>query len=226
MKILHIVTLIDQERTYGGPVSVAVNLAEEQVRQGHQVTILSLAPTSSDKKKMYSNNGVDFVAFRASHLLFLNSFSSMFSFASVKWLFGTAKIYDVAHLHFSRDLFQVTSARIVNALKVPLFLQTHGMITNAEAKVKKIQRLYDAIFVKPAFQQAKQVLALQKVELAQLKSNFGISNVRLLANGVQMAATFPSDKAGSNLVAFVSRLHPRKNPLLMKRKKMKYRKKI
>ena len=214
MKILHVVTFIDQDRSYGGPVTVAMNLAEEQVRQGHQVTIFSLAPTSSDRKAGFSSNGVDFVLFRARHLPFLGAFSSMVSIPSFYWLLSHAKSFDVAHLHFSRDLFQGLSARVLGFLKLPVFLQTHGMITNSETKEKRIQNFYDTTFVKPVLQQARQVFALQKVELTEIKAKFGIAHVRLLPNGVQMASHEPSKTTESTLVAFVSRLHPRKNPIL------------
>jgi glycosyltransferase involved in cell wall biosynthesis len=209
MKILHIVTFYNDSRSYGGPLTVAINLANEQSIQGHQVSILSLGENS----EAFINEKVTFHIFKSRKIFGMFRFSSMHNLSSFYWLFRNANQYDVFHLHFSRDIFQVMSASILRYAKASYFLQTHNMLTNSEARRKPLQGIFDHVLLNKNISYAKKVLALHEVEKSALEEAFPAANTAILANGVRYPELSMNSFASKDVV-FISRLHPQKNPML------------
>lgn len=209
MRILHVVTFYNESRSYGGPLTVALNLAREQESQGHRVSFLALG----DETKSYSKEGVNFYIFKFRKIAGLFRFSSMHSFRSCIWLLKNANKFEIIHMHFSRDIFQVVAALILRARRVAFFLQTHNMLTNPEANRKPLQSVFDALFVKKSVSSSKMVFALHDFEKNALAVVFPKAIISILANGVHFPDLPLNAIQGSDIV-FISRLHPQKNPML------------
>ena len=210
MKILHIVTYIDKNRSYGGPLTVALNLAEEQVLQGHEVTLLGLSDGTLPSNHMFEGE-IKLILFNCKGPGKRRRFSNLWSLKGLVWLWNNASKFDVAHFHFSRDIWQSLACTVVLSRKAAILLQSHGMLTNLVARQKYYQNLYDLLFTKPIIRRADRVIALHFEEMSELKSRFGCTRLEIVANGVPFDAAWrPSPKR--NLVAFISRLHPQKRP--------------
>ena len=209
MKILHVVTFFDSSRSYGGPLSVALNLAKEQINQGHSVSLTALSESTFEMVE----DGVKIHAFQATKLLGGLRFSSMFSVSGINWLRLNLVKYDAIHFHFSRDIFQVASALVASWKFRDVFLQTHGMLTNSETSKRLGERIYDCVLVKPILKRANQVLALHQIEKKALLELCPTSKVVILPNGIHFGK-FEATQPERIRVAFISRLHSQKNPLL------------
>jgi len=140
-------------------------------------------------------------------------FSGFCSVAMLKELRRSATDYDVAHVHFARDLVALTATRALRKASVPYLLQTHGMVTPDR---RLTARVVDHAATRGAMRRAAQVLSLntdEDVQLEGLGLDLPVSRCR---NGIAMndlavplTADEPAQSRGMN-VLFLGRLHPRK----------------
>jgi glycosyltransferase involved in cell wall biosynthesis len=209
LKILHVVTFLDGQRSYGGPLTVALNLAKEQINQGHSVVLIAL----SDRTDKRLDGKLEIRTFKAMKILGTLRFSSMISFSALRWLKMNSTNFDAVHLHFSRDIFQVWASWVAVQNKTNVFLQTHGMITNTVASKKPIQDIYDLLFVKPILRRVNGVLALNESERNSLLDLCPGMCAYIVPNGIRFNSFEPGQPEKVQ-VAFISRLHSQKNPLL------------
>lgn len=213
MKILHIVTFVDANRSYGGPLSVALGLAEEQARQNHEVTVVGLT-NKELRKSVIAGSGPIEKLFIVNRFVPGQKFSKLFSSKAAFWVWKNQKNFDVIHMHFSRDIFQTIIGLGLSAKQIDITLQPHGMLTNVVAKEKVVQCVYDWLLTNRVLKKANLVLALQDIEKAALMKGFNPKRVEVLPNGVAFNRTTQSQPRDRKLVVFVSRLHAQKNPML------------
>ena len=212
MRIAHVVTYLDKKRSYGGPVSVAIGLAQEQVNQGDEVDLISLSNSSALESMI--PNGVLGHFFVVKNKTARTKFSRLISMSALYWLLKNRNTFDIFHLHFSRDLFQVLAGLIVTSGKAKVVLQPHGMITNATRHAKAYQAIYDRLLTNRVIAKADMVIALQEIEKSALWSNFGCQSIEILPNGINFDDIRQNQIRDKKLVVFVSRLHSQKNPIL------------
>ena len=208
MRILHVVTFFDEARSYGGPLSVALNIAKEQLNQGHEVTLVAL----SGKRSSHRENGLVLELFEARSISKKFRFSTLFSSASIEWMIKNASNFDIVHQHFARDLIQIAFANVALLRKKRVLLQTHGMLTNVEVKPRKIQKIFDILLVHPVMRRVFRVLALHATEQKALQNLFQKSTIRIVPNGVSFGE-LETNRGNCSQVSFISRLHTQKNPL-------------
>lgn len=213
MRIVHVLTFLDSKRSYGGPATVALTLAEEQAKQGHEPYLFSLSDEDPVQISGFPENVTKRI-FRIRKGNGRRKFSAFLSLKSFYWLYKNRNDFDVFHLHFSRDLFQVIAALVITSTSAKIILQPHGMITNAVSKRKPYQAIYDFLFIKPALRRANCVTALQEEEKNALIKAFGCANIAILTNGIKFEEFQDNVPRDHNLVVFVSRLHPQKDPLI------------
>jgi glycosyltransferase involved in cell wall biosynthesis len=211
MKIAHVLTFLDSKRSYGGPVSVALGIAEEQKLQGHQITLVAL---SDELDLSFLPSGLSAEIFQVRKRKYQKKFSSLINLGALYWVLVNRNKFDIIHLHFSRDLFQVIVGLIATRGKAKVILQPHGMITNEVAKKKIYQKIYDGIFTNRVVAAATGVVALQKIEERALVKNFNCLNVSIIPNGIRFGNGSLEIRKGKSLVIFLTRLHPQKNPQL------------
>ena len=84
MRILHVVTLVDDASSYGGPLTVAVNQCRELRRRGHDARIL--AGWSGRGTPPDELEGVPAQLFPVRSVVPGMRFSGLFSPALVAWL--------------------------------------------------------------------------------------------------------------------------------------------
>jgi glycosyltransferase involved in cell wall biosynthesis len=202
---------LDAKRSYGGPVSVALGVAEEQIRNGHSVSIVALSP---DTAFPYLPSGLEQRIFNVKRNKSAQKFSGLISIKALVWLWVNRNEFEIFHLHFSRDLFQVLAGNILRGSKASIIIQPHGMITNQVSAKKPYQGLYDFVLTNPAVSRASRVLALQEIEARLLKANFDCQNISIVPNGINFRDTPDESLRSQELVIFISRLHPQKNPHL------------
>ncbi len=121
--------------------------------------------------------------------------------------------FDVVHIHLARDLVTLPMSLAAQSVKVPYFVQTHGMIDRSD---RLLAKLIDPL-TRSTLANASAVFALTAEELEALNEVLPqpLRNATILVNGVDLEAG-PTSRASSRAidVLFCSRLHHRKRPTL------------
>lgn len=205
MRILHIVTLVDDRSSYGGPLTVAVNQCIELRRRGHDARIVAgwrgqgAPPTDLE--------GVPAHLFPVRNAIPRTRFSGLVSPAMVGWLMRNARDFDVAHLHLARDLVPLLAAVLLRRSRVPYTTQTHGMI----APDSRLQaKVLDRLLTLKVLRKATTRFVLTTHEMRSLRSLLDDRSMTVqLPNGIAVVEPAPFT-AGRPDVLFLARLHPRK----------------
>lgn len=208
MRVLHVVTLVDDESSYGGPLTVAVNQCTELRRRGHDARIL--AGWSGMGRPPQNLEGVPAHLFPVRNVMPGMRFSGLFSVGMAGWLRRHAASFDVAHLHLARDLVPLVTALTLRRSGVPYVTQTHGMITpDPRPQARVLDRLLTLRTLRGA--RARFVLTgRERTALAQL---LGLEHgTELLPNGVAIAQPRSAERVPLD-VLFLARVHPRKRVL-------------
>ncbi len=203
--------MVDPHGSLGGPLRVSCNQLAELKKQGHDVLLVAAAEGYADEMPS-EYCGVPVELFPARRLM-RESFAGVTSPQLLLWLAKHGRIFDVAHIHMARDLVTLPAARLLQILRVPTVLQTHGMI---DPSSQPLAKPVDALGTRPAFRAAKKVLALTKAEAADLCAvdpRLASHCVTVVRNGVPMADVAARPEKPSPDVLFLARLQERKRPL-------------
>jgi len=205
VRILHVVTLVDDSSSYGGPLTVAVNQCRELRRRGHDARIL--AGWSGRATPPDELEGVPAHLFPVRGVVPGMRFSGLFSPALVAWLRRNARTCDVGHLHFARDLVPLSAGAVLRRAGVPFLTQTHGMVVpDARPHIRALDRALTLRLLRDAAVR----FVLTDAEEAALDTLLGTPGMtQRLPNGVELpdVASVPQKPLD---VLFMARLHPRK----------------
>ena len=215
MRILHVVTLASPDGAFGGPLRVAVNQAEALRTAGQEVLVIAGARGFDVEPTMLG--GASAKLFPAVSILPGSRFAGMFSSKLIRWLVKHAEEFDVAHIHYARDLIVMPAARILRKRGVPCVLQPHGMIAPSN---HPLAGTTDRLFIRSELSNSAAVLALNLDEERLLREVArGPINVQLLPNGVPEPKDYHPALDGSRApeFVFIGRLHPVKRPDMLVR---------
>lgn len=207
MRILHVVTLVDERNSYGGPLTVAINHCQELRRRGHDAVIAAGWRGQGDVPTEIE--GVPAHLFPVTPVLPGMRFAGLYSFGLARWIRSDRRAVDVAHVHLARDLVPLSAARAFYRAGVPYVTQTHGMVVPDE---RLAARLLDRFVTAPVLRRAACRLVLTTAEQQALKAVCGPqSRTEHLPNGIRTSETAEIKPAHPILdVLFMARLHPRK----------------
>ena len=207
LRIAQVVTLISPDGAFGGPLRVAENQSEALRDAGHHVEIFAGYRGFSNPPTNLKS--VPIRAFPVKNIVPGSGFAGTFSPKLLKELRARISEFDVVHVHMARDFVTLPAARIVALSKVPLVIQTHGMIDQSR---HPLAVPLDLILTRPVLRAASVAFYLTAREEADLRSVSRSSmNLVPLANGVPYSHLRPD--ADRQSVLFLARLHPRKRPL-------------
>jgi glycosyltransferase involved in cell wall biosynthesis len=205
MRILHVVTLVDDQSSYGGPLTVAINQCRELIRRGHDARILAgWAGSGAIPSKL---EGVPAHLFKVRKVVPGMRFSSLLSLSMIGWLRRNARNFDVAHLHTARDLVPLSAGALFRRAGIPYTTQTHGMVLPDARLTAKI---IDGLFTLRVLRHATARFVLTDIEDDAIRTLLGTATPTVrLPNGIAVHdgvrdTTDPLD------VLFMARLHPRK----------------
>ncbi|MEV6768613.1 glycosyltransferase [Nocardia sp. NPDC051030] len=207
MRILHLVTLVSPEGTYGGPARVAFNQAAEFLTRGNDVTVAAAARGYDTLPTMVGDVPVQL--FPARTLVPATGFAGLGAPGLWRWVRRHGGGFDVVHVHLGRDLVTLPAALSVRGARTPYVVQPHGMITPSS---HPLATPLDAAWTRKVLRDAHAVCFLTPVERDDLAAvaGPGVTLVHL-DNGVP---AYPSAvRAATPEVLFAARLHARKRPL-------------
>lgn len=208
MKILHVVSLVDPEGSFGGPLRVAVNQLTALKERGHEVT-LAAGARGFGRSVPEVFDGVRLVAFPAFNLVPGTGFAGLASPQLLVWLARHAHEYDMVHVHLARDLISLPAAALLRARRVPYVVQTHGMV---DGSARRSAQLLDAVMTRRVLRSAGVVFALTSREVRDLHAVADeLEQITVLHNGVPRTE-LRADPARSREVLFLARIAERKCP--------------
>ncbi|OEJ98152.1 glycosyltransferase [Streptomyces thermolilacinus] len=208
MRVLHAVTLHSPTGAFGGPVRVALNLAHGLRERGHDPRLLALADGSGPVPPT-DVEGVPARLYPARRLLPLG-FSGITSPALLAAAGRLVRGADVVHVHLARDLVTLPVALAALRARVPLVLQTHGMVDPSDRLLAKV---LDAVAVRRVLRGADAVLHLTAHERRGLDAVVGepLPHAVRLVNGVPRQEARPAP-GGPPRILYAARLQARKRP--------------
>lgn len=218
MRVLQVVTLIDPENSYGGPVRVAVNQAQALRAAGHVVEVVAGARGfASSPPALFDGCTVRLFPVKVISKRF--GFSGLIAPSMINWLRRSLSSFDVVHIHLARDLITMPAAALALAMKIPSIFQTHGMIRHS---ARPAAVALDSLITRRLLRRAESVLALTNIErrdLVEVCSD--LNNIQLVPNGIPVPPEdalrhVKGDTTDSDAVEvlFLARLHERKRPML------------
>lgn len=210
MRIAHVVTYVSTDGAFGGPVAVAIAQTAELARRGHDVHFFA----GWDGEARLQIPGVTVRLFRTRRIL-PGKFSGLISPALLRHLRAAGQ-FDAVHVHLSRDLVTVPTARLALRLGFKVITQTHGMVM-PDRRLKS--RVFDRAWTKSLLRRVSARLALTEAEQAGLSEVVGREDaVTLISNGIQVPERRElKNRAIPPEVIFLARLHARKRVMTFAR---------
>jgi glycosyltransferase involved in cell wall biosynthesis len=214
VRILQVATYISPDGAYGGPTRVAINQAKALTELGHEV-ILTASAGGFEGKLPTTYDDFPVKLFTGRQAVPRAGFAGLTAPQLFPWLSRALKGADIVHVHMSRDLVTLPSAAMALKSKIPLVVQTHGMIDSSE---KFLAKPLDAILTAPILRGASKILYLTE------KEKFDISEVaqyRVAVDGLPNGVTVPDIPAVEQLmgaaenpeIICLARVHAIKRPL-------------
>lgn len=214
LRILHVVGGVGPGNPYGGPVAVASDQVAELRSRGHSVDLVApgLVTPGLGRTQSVEVTAPEARSFQSFRLVPGAGFSGIVSPAMSGWIARRIRCYDVVHVHLARDLTTTPAALTALAARVPLVVQTHGMV---DASSRSSAAVIDAIALRRILRRAAAVLCLTTSEsddVAEVGAAESGNRV-ILPNGVTCPDRPPDPWVGeAPAVLFAARLARRKRP--------------
>lgn len=209
-RILKLVTLGSKTGRYGGPFDTNVAQCDLMAEAGFDVRFVTGVIPGDEPDLDAVGWASTFVPVR--RWLPSRGFTSLFSLKMLKTLWAEVGAADVAYLSVAREAIPLVALVIARMRRVPLVIQTHGMLTS---RTSRAHRAVD-LLVRPLITSASAVVALTSREAEELVSWAGRRTWRYIAiigNPIPITDSRADElalKSRRPEAVFIARLHPRK----------------
>ena len=212
LRVLHVVTVCSPDMAFGGPLRVALNLCAELRGRGH-AAVLGGGATGYPGAPPTRVEGIRSALTTVRPVLPGAKFSGLGSGRLLLDLARLIRQADLVHVHLCRDLVTMPAAVLALALRRPLVLHCHGMITPSR---RRSARVYDVLFTRRVLRRADRVLVLTALERPEVDAVAGaaLRRVEVVTNGVRLPAARGRmiGPRSDRLILFAARLADRKRP--------------
>ncbi len=224
LKVIHVYESLHPK--HGGPPEVVVHLAKEQIKQGLNISFISCDPLNDLEVNQYLKQSLGFEPIR--HCVQPKWFRAIFSRLNLVSLIKTA---DIVHIHGVWPVLSLVVAHLCINHQIPYLISLHGSLRVATLKHRSWKKQlglkqlgYGEILSNARYLQALNPSEAQEAKL--LLDWIDPQKVGVLGNGVGTCVYDDQElKHGFELyyptlrpreyLLFLSRLHPRKNPMLL-----------
>lgn len=211
MRIVHVLSLLDPQMSFGGPTRVALNQLRGLQQAGHEVLLVT-GVQGFDPDELTEYDGVPVKAFRARRIPLPGlGFAGLIAPQMLLWLLRVRLDRAIVHVHLARDLISTPAAWMLMVRRQDFITQTHGMI---DASANPLAKILDAVIVRKLLRTAKAVLALTDKERQDLLDVEPVlRTIRGLPNGLARSAVTTLAEEEPHEVLFLARINERKRPL-------------
>lgn len=212
MRIIQVLAVLSPDNVYGGPATVAVDQCRALAEAGHDVT-LAAGAMGFDGPLPREFDGAPVQLFPVRRAVPKTGFAGITAPALNVWLARQRKQVDVVHVHLARDLLTLPTALQAQAMGLPTFVQTHGMVDPSSSPLAKV---LDGVMTRRVLRASRRTFVLTEAEGRDVHEVAGDGvRTQVLPNGIKVTDADMPDKATDEgpLVLFLARLAPRKRPL-------------
>lgn len=209
--------------SYGGPVRVTYDFANELVKLGNEVTVATT--DALDNKKRNSRHyeildGIKIFRFKNISNKFAKAYNLYIPFGFSKWLKENIDKFDVVHIHEMFTYQSMVAAKICLRRGKPFVIQPHGSLNQYAKKsrfsfIKKLIIRYFSRFILGG----EAIIALTKEEKESILKTFRLedSKVKIVPNGIDTEKLKKTGrinlyklyniKKDNKIVSFLGRIH-------------------
>ncbi|MBF0274497.1 MAG: glycosyltransferase family 4 protein [Nitrospinae bacterium] len=204
MKILHILPYFYPAMTFGGIVRAAFDIALEQARQGHSVTVITTDAfdinkrVSGQKEKPFDDLDVT--------ILRCKNFSNFLAYNFQLYLpMGFSGILqkpltncEVVHLHGNRNLLNYLAVKAARKLGKRIVFSPHGTMENFETKIF-LKKAFDYFFNHQVISSVNTFIAVsekekeeiinQGIEAEKIKLIYNPLNIKNISHSIDVKET-------------------------------------
>jgi glycosyltransferase involved in cell wall biosynthesis len=208
MRILHVVSMVDDHASYGGPLTVAINQCRELRRRGHDARLAAGWGGEGPAPKQVDGVPAHLAPIR--RIVPGVRFTGVVAPDLLSWLRTRGASFDAAHLHLTRDLIPLMAGFWLRRAEVPYVTQTHGMVL---PDVRMRSKALDRTLTLRVLRDAKRRFVLTGEEEKSINDLAGPLTTERLPNGLAVyddddPLTVPRQPGQSLNVLFMGRLDP------------------
>jgi len=201
LAILHVVPYFYPAWSYGGIPRLVYGLARQQVRMGHDVTVVTTDALDGSRRTSQIGweaepagmtvrrfrNASNELAYR--HQLFLPS-------GVGRYLGETMPRQQLVHLHGHRHLLNNLAVREAERHRLPVVMTPNGTLPILERK-QRFKRLWDLALGDRVLRRTDMFVAVSRAEVAQFRrAGIGADRIRLVPNGIELDEFEPRPPRG------------------------------
>ena len=194
MRFLFVTPYYFPATSYGGPIYSVKELAENLVKRGHFVTVLT--SNLNRDKEIYNKtktekkiNKVKIIYFRVNFFKFFkkNFFGYFYSNALKQYLKDNIKKFDIVHSQINFNYFSYISLRLAQKNNIVNFFSQRGTFSPERLKFKSLKKkIYFLLFEKNLIKKCTNLIALNDFEIEYYKS-LGFNNrIAKIPNGINI----------------------------------------
>jgi len=171
---------------FGGPVTIAFNVAKELVRRGHEVVVYTSDAKDLSHRLLVAEDNIDGVRikyFKNLSMWFVK-FSKLFITLQMNSeLKDCLREFDIVHAHEYTTYQNILVHKFSKKYGVPYVLQAHGSLSPIGRKAR--QSLFDTLFGESILKDASKVIALTETELSQYReAGVSLDRISVIPNGI------------------------------------------
>jgi glycosyltransferase involved in cell wall biosynthesis len=199
LKILHVTPYFYPAWAYGGIPRIAYDLACEQARQGHDVSVATTDVLDGKHRWKFGAKpllrpaidvveGVKAYYFRNVSNSLAYHMQLFTPVGARRWARKCAAQFDILHLHGHRHLLNSAFARAAHAKGVPYILAANGTAPVIERRFL-LKRVFDPFFGNHVLRNAAHFVAVSEAEVGQYES-LGVprEKISVVHNGIRLSA--------------------------------------
>ncbi len=192
MNTLHVTPGFYPAVVYGGPARSTYEVAVEQARRGHNITVFTSNLYLEDKVEANQPQDVDGITtFYFDYSRFWRKLEPHFvvvpKMKTIAKKMFRAGLFDLVHFHEMRNYFTPVISKLCRQYKVPYVVTPHGTLYPRGVSVFK-KKLFDALYGKRILENAAMVIALAEMEKRELQQMFSLppEKIKIVPNGVNL----------------------------------------
>ena len=164
MRILHVISTFPPAFAFGGPPKVALDVCRELAKRGHDVEVYTTNAYDQKSNFKPENRTVVIDGIKVTYFSNMLRLSNLYIAPKmITELRKSLKNFDVIHVHFGRQPYDVYIGLNANRFKVPYVIQAHGCLPKI-GKRRGLKSIFDAFLGKSILRRASKVIAPNRME--------------------------------------------------------------
>ena len=160
MRILHVISTFPPAFAFGGPPKVALDVCKELVKKGHDVEVYTTNAYDQKHNFKLENRTVIMSGIKVTYFSNILRLSNLYiAPRMITEMRKSLKNFDVIHVHFGRQLYDVYIGLNGNRFRVPYVIQAHGSLPKI-GKRRILKSIFDNFLGRKILRNSTKTIAL------------------------------------------------------------------